>query len=574
MVLDRIVRNWYIKGQWDLRLSSCSRRWIDRRTGKPAILEGVIMRSILYLIVTIMCVLVYRSDAVPPTRDGGSPAKASPSVSDYSKYVNANRLLSFVSNRGHLFYDAENMFGRYDGLYYPHTSVDDILSGLNEKTVVYDAGLWMGGIVVNDTLVSVAEYSTEYVPGNMIAGSFDPDFNDPKYRVYKLFCDSMGENPNSDYLGWPTSQGAPIDDSGKPLALGCQTTWCCYNDANAGEHTNAAGGTAPLGIEVRQTVWASENTADSEKVFVRYQFFNRGTKQIAAFYVSFWADADIGGAGDDLVGCDTLNDIFYSFNGDNSDAVYGSFPPAWGGRILASPVVPSPGDSAIYFGKYRHGYRNVGLTAFAKYINGTDPSSAAQSYSYMVGLERDGSPRVYNGQAIRFACSGNPIMTEGDLDANPSDRRVMASCGPINFNPGDSEEMVIVFACGRGMDRLQSLSLLLTALSDAQVPTGVPLSEPVSLPADIGLRQNYPNPFNGSTVFEYYLSSPQVVRLEVFNPLGERVRTLVNEFKSVGVYHILWDGLNERGNHVASGVYQVRLKSSREQRTIKAVLLN
>ena len=115
MVLDRIVRNWYIKGQWDLRLSSCSRRWIDRRTGKPAILEGVIMRSILYLIVTIMCVLVYRSDAVPPTRDGGSPAKASPSVSDYSKYVNANRLLSFVSNRGHLFYDAENMFGRYDG---------------------------------------------------------------------------------------------------------------------------------------------------------------------------------------------------------------------------------------------------------------------------------------------------------------------------------------------------------------------------------------------------------------------------------------------------------------------------
>jgi len=383
----------------------------------------------------------------------------------HRKFVNANKLLGFVSNTGSLFNDTESLFGRLDGLYYPYTTIADIQSGVNDKTVVYSAGLWIGGIVGYDTLVTVAEYSSEYVPGSMMAGSYDPNYLDSKYRVYKLYRDSMTSNPNVDYLQWPADQGAPLDSAGNPMLLGDQTTWCVYNDAKSGEHQNNAGSSAPMGIEVRQTVWASNDSSESHIINVKYQLFNKGAKHVAGCYLAFWADPDLGGSLDDLVGCDTLNDMFFAYNGTNTDSKYGSAPPAWGGKLVAGPIVPSPGDSAIYFGRMVYGYKNLGMTAFSRYINGTDPSHRTHSYNYMRGLNRDGSVVIYNGHILHYAYSGDPITQVGDFDSAPSDKRLMASVGPITFSPGDSQEVVFKFAAIAGNNRLESLGLLKLALN-------------------------------------------------------------------------------------------------------------
>ncbi len=413
----------------------------------------------------VVCLSIASAVALPPKSQSAPTASLSPGLIDYNKYVNANKLLGFVSNLGHLFYDASKQFGRNDGLYYPYTSIADIQSGVNDKTVVFSAGLWMGGIVGPDTLITVAEYSTEYVPGNMIGGSYDPLYLDNKYRVYKLYRDSMASNPNADYLQWPVAQGAPLDSAGHPLLLGDQTAWCVYNDAEPADHTNNAGGTAPLGIEVRQTVWASSDSSESNVINVKYQLYNKGSKNIADFYVAFWADPDLGGASDDLVGCDTLQNTFFVYNATNADAKYGSAPPAWGGKLMVGPIVPSSGDSAIYFGNVLHGYRNLGMTAFSKYINGTDPAARVQSFNYMHGLNRDGTPYLYDGRFLRYMNSGDPITQQGDIDANPADRRTMASCGPIAFNPGDSQEVVLRYATIHGSNRFESLGLLKLTLN-------------------------------------------------------------------------------------------------------------
>ncbi len=91
----------------------------------------------------------------------------------------------------------------------------------------------------------------------MLNGTYQTDQS--AFRVYKLYRDSLGANPNADYLNWPVDQGAPVDSLGHPRMWGDRMLWCVYNDASPTRHDNASGETAPLGIEVKQTVWASHD---------------------------------------------------------------------------------------------------------------------------------------------------------------------------------------------------------------------------------------------------------------------------------------------------------------------------
>ena len=75
------------------------------------------------------------------------------------------------------------------------------------------------------------------------------------------------------------------------------------------------------------------------------------------------------------------------------------------------------------------------------------------------------------------------------------------------------------------------------------------------LPDDFVMQQSYPNPFVHQTTIEYSLPEAEFVTLDVYNMLGQRVRSLVNAEQSAGHHSILWDGKNEAGESVASGVY-------------------
>lgn len=80
-------------------------------------------------------------------------------------------------------------------------------------------------------------------------------------------------------------------------------------------------------------------------------------------------------------------------------------------------------------------------------------------------------------------------------------------------------------------------------------------------PTDFGLRQNYPNPFNPATVIEYDLPKACEVKIEIYNVLGQRVRTLVHEMQEPAYKKIFWDGRDDGGNEISSGVYFYRLEA-------------
>jgi PKD repeat protein len=80
------------------------------------------------------------------------------------------------------------------------------------------------------------------------------------------------------------------------------------------------------------------------------------------------------------------------------------------------------------------------------------------------------------------------------------------------------------------------------------------------MPEGFALYQNYPNPFNPTTTIRFNLPEAGFVELSVFNLLGQKIRTVINEHYSSGEHLTTWDGLNDEGRLAASGIYFYRLK--------------
>jgi phosphatidylserine/phosphatidylglycerophosphate/cardiolipin synthase-like enzyme len=94
-------------------------------------------------------------------------------------------------------------------------------------------------------------------------------------------------------------------------------------------------------------------------------------------------------------------------------------------------------------------------------------------------------------------------------------------------------------------------------------------------PHSFMLYQNYPNPFNSATMISYEIkgNSDQQVELAMFNLLGQRIKTLVSQNESAGFYKVQWDGRNESGEMVSSGIYVYQLKVANVMMDKKLIFL-
>lgn len=95
----------------------------------------------------------------------------------------------------------------------------------------------------------------------------------------------------------------------------------------------------------------------------------------------------------------------------------------------------------------------------------------------------------------------------------------------------------------------------------------------IALPVEYALEQNYPNPFNPSTNIAFALPKAGKVEVSVFNVLGQQVNTLLSEELPAGSHTIVWDGTNDRGASVASGIYFYRIVAGDFSQTKKMLML-
>lgn len=93
------------------------------------------------------------------------------------------------------------------------------------------------------------------------------------------------------------------------------------------------------------------------------------------------------------------------------------------------------------------------------------------------------------------------------------------------------------------------------------------------MPASFELAQNYPNPFNPTTTISFTVPQAQHTSLEIYNIVGQKVRTLVDEFTEAGTYTVDWNADSESGQQVSSGIYLYRLISGEQKQVKKMTLL-
>jgi hypothetical protein len=100
-----------------------------------------------------------------------------------------------------------------------------------------------------------------------------------------------------------------------------------------------------------------------------------------------------------------------------------------------------------------------------------------------------------------------------------------------------------------------------------------PIAGAGGIPVEFKLEQNYPNPFNPSTTIVYALPVRAQVSLEIYNVIGQKVKTLYNDIQNAGHWTIVWNGRDNAGTQVASGMYFCRLSTPDHAITTKMLLL-
>lgn len=93
------------------------------------------------------------------------------------------------------------------------------------------------------------------------------------------------------------------------------------------------------------------------------------------------------------------------------------------------------------------------------------------------------------------------------------------------------------------------------------------------LPKKFKLTQNYPNPFNSATIIKYDLPEDAIIKLTIYNVLGQKIRILEDSIMAAGFHTAVWDGKDENGKPVTSGEYIFSLKVGVNTHSMKMVLL-
>ena len=100
-----------------------------------------------------------------------------------------------------------------------------------------------------------------------------------------------------------------------------------------------------------------------------------------------------------------------------------------------------------------------------------------------------------------------------------------------------------------------------------------PILKKSAVPTQMTITGNYPNPFNPSTTVEFIISEGGNVKLEVYNITGQKVRSLLSDTMAPGKHTVVWDGRNDAGMDVSSGVYLFRLKMQTTDMTHRMMLV-
>jgi len=161
------------------------------------------------------------------------------------------------------------------------------------------------------------------------------------------------------------------------------------------------------------------------------------------------------------------------------------------------------------------------------------------------------------------------FMSEGFIQTEysvPDDYSHLLSVGPFTIAEGDSEVVAFAFVAGESIEEINSQAELAFFMYPGLTQSG---EYSDILPDNMTLHQNYPNPFNNSTAIDVFSTTP--TQLGIYDIMGRQVKLI--DIASAGFNQVIWDGKNDRGEDVVSGVYLYKIVNSSDKIRRKMIFL-
>jgi len=287
---------------------------------------------------------------------------------------------------------------------------------------------------------------------------------------------------------------------------------CVFNDSDAG--------TNMIGIQTKFKSFSFNDPENQNFILLKYSLKNTTSATINDLYAGLFFDWDIVDGNDDFTAYDTVRNFGYCYHA-------GGNPTTW----VASALVSSD---------------NYGFWA----INNQGG---------------DGGFSIYDG----FTDSEKWLTLSSGISkpqAGAGDVSYVVSGGPYSMLPGETISVAFSVAAGFNINDLRT-AIANSINKYSQIPTSI-IDEPIVLPDEFSLFQNYPNPFNPTTKINYSIPRAGFVTLKVYDILGNEMKTLINEEKTIGNYEVEFTASN-----LPSGVYFYRLTTGEFVETKKMIVI-
>lgn len=429
----------------------------------------------------------------------------------------------------------------------------------SNKHTSFAAGTWMGGFDSGGLLRVAAQTYRHFTCLEEVAGPirnvpipvYDSLYNQKYNKVWKITKNQIdfhknkigtfGYVPSPSILNWPgngevsqaeNAQLAPYFDANNdqmynplfgdyPLIKGDEAIFIMFRDEKSDSSLN---------VEAKAMFYAYNcDSILQNTIFAEFKLTNTNAFAINNFKFASWNDFDLGLYSDDYVGCDSLNNFFYVYNGDDFDdgiSGYGFNLPAYGVVFLNNPMTN--------FMVYENDFSNDG-----------HPENNFQFYKYMDSKWKDGNNLTYGGQgndtlgiSTTHMFTGIPEdnlgWSEVSLGNQPFDRRGLGSTTIQVFQPGETIQIDLAYVVSRGSSHLNSLRKLRTDVQyvkdsyQNQGCTNVSIQKQTeTFPFSI-----YPNP-NNSKQLTFKGLNPDQYECFINNQVGQNVwktKILANQF--------------------------------------------
>jgi hypothetical protein len=292
---------------------------------------------------------------------------------------------------------------------------------------------------------------------------------------------------------------------------------------------NDSGADNPLGIHIVQKSYADIQFETRNGILFHYTLVNENNTDLTGLYAGLFFDWDMD---DSTMGLDYLLNSAY-YNADHQ-MVY----------VQDQEASPSHFAGTMLL--------NVGLGA------------------NIDALYNDGDGVYQYSNVHKWAHMTGGINDESAFNADVS---TYTGIGPVDIAAGDSISFGIAVLAASSVYELEYVAGELRNFWDTHFPEELGNDNEAILPDVFALHQNYPNPFNPVTSIRYDIPEAANVRVSVYSLLGQKVKTLVSGAHQPGFYAVQWNGTNDHGNPVASGMYICRIQADRFNAVKKLILM-